>query len=149
MVRAREPSHERPRGEFSWTFHPIGCALQGIYQARGAQTCVLRHFDPGGHALGEANSRWTYKEITVPLNHRKGVLTRQATFEQSVMRVIEEAVHTESHEGWEPDSPMEYSALRREGRIQWKTVFNVNPLGDMNKAVSASIRLKRLSRPRS
>jgi hypothetical protein len=99
--------------------------------------------------LGEANSHWEYKDITVPLNHRKGVLTRQATFEQSVMRVILEAVQNESQEGWEPESPMEYSALRRGGRIQWKTVFNVNPLGDMNKAVSASIRLKRPFRPRS
>jgi hypothetical protein len=98
--------------------------------------------------MDDTKSPWEYKDITVLLNHRKGLLTRQATFEQSVTRVIQEAVQKESRQGWEPQSPVEYSALRRGGHIKWKTVFNVNPLGDMNKAVSATIRLKRPSRSR-
>jgi len=116
---------------------------------RGAQIPVRHRVEIGGLALGETDSRWEYKDITVPLNHRKGMFTRQATFEKNVMQVIQEAVRKESGEGWEPADPMEYSALRREGRIRWKTAFSINPLGDMNKAVSASIRLKRPSRPRS
>jgi hypothetical protein len=93
--------------------------------------------------LSETDSSWEIKEITVPLDCRKGMLTREATFEQKIMEMIEEAVRRESTDGWEPDEPLDYKALRRGDRIHWKTAFSMNPLGDMNKAVSASIRLKR------
>jgi hypothetical protein len=97
----------------------------------------------GGQALSETDTRWEYKEISVPLDRRKGMLTREATFQRNIMEVIEDAVRRESAAGWEPAEPMDYKALRRGGRIHWKTAFSLNPLGDMNKAVSASIRLKR------
>jgi hypothetical protein len=93
--------------------------------------------------LNETDSPWEFKEISVPLGLRKGMLTREAAFERQIMDVIEDAVRQESAAGWEPDDPIEYKALRRGGRIHWKTEFSMNPLGDMNKAVSASIRLKR------
>jgi hypothetical protein len=93
--------------------------------------------------LSETDPRWEYKEITVPLDRRKGMFTREATFQRNIMDVIEDAVRQESAAGWEPDEPVDYKALRRGGHIHWKTAFSLNPLGDMNKAVSASIRLKR------
>lgn len=93
--------------------------------------------------MNETDSRWERKEITVPLDCRKGMFTREGAFQQKIMDLIEEAVQRERASGWEPDEAMDYMTLRRSSRIQWKTAFSMNPLGDLNKAVSASIRLKR------
>ncbi|GAC1445933.1 MAG: hypothetical protein NVSMB52_08940 [Chloroflexota bacterium] len=79
----------------------------------------------------------------VPLAHRQGTFEWKARFAERVLKTIRERTAREEANGWELEEPLDFNALKREGRIEWKTAFTLNPLGDMNKAVSARIGLRK------
>jgi hypothetical protein len=102
-----------------------------------------RQGDQGDDEVDEGSSGLEYKELTVPLAHRKRMFESSRAFARRVIQPVNEAVSREGADGWEPEDPIDFETLHRAGKIHWKTSFNVNPLGDMNKAVSATVRLKR------